>query len=116
MTYAILRDKIRLGNKIAVYVPSTINVSKPIDNSVYVDRALSFLSNLFGGASAIDVLGGWLSDKDGLIKEEVKQVYSFANVLTEENVSSVLAFAENLKDELDQESIGLEINGEFYLI
>jgi hypothetical protein len=36
---------------------------------------------MFGGATAIDRTGAWLSDNDQLVKEKVTIVYSFAEDL-----------------------------------
>lgn len=112
-----LNKLFKLTNKVSVYVPATINVNTEIDNSKYIDQAMEILSNAFGGATKIDVLGGWISDKYGLVKEKTTLVYS--NTSDEDlknNIDKVLDFCETLKTELSQEAIALEINNELYFI
>ena len=44
-----LKFKFDLDSKVAIYVPSTVNVNESCNNSSMVRRVLSKLSELFGG-------------------------------------------------------------------
>lgn len=46
-----LKFKFDLDSKVAIYVPSTVNVNESCNNSAMVRRVLSKLSELFGGGN-----------------------------------------------------------------
>ena len=52
-----LENLFKLSSKITVIVPATKNINEEIDNTPYVDRVASLLSDLFGGATATTTLG-----------------------------------------------------------
>lgn len=107
----------KLNSKISIYIPSTNNVDNYYDNYQIVDNTLSFLSRLFGGATNNAVEGSYLTSKGKLIKEKINIIYSYCTFnQLEHNQKKILEFCENLKNELSQESIVLEINQEMYFI
>lgn len=114
--FQVLENKFKLKDKVAVFVPSTSDVNQVVDNEKYINETLELLSKMFGGASAEDVKGAWVSEQYGLVVEEIKNVYAYASELNDENVGKIVEYCEKLKLELNQEAIGLEVNGEFYLI
>src|SRR5690606_22150776 len=57
--FAALEEFFHLGEIVKIYVPSTMNVDEPIDNTPYVNKTLEELSALFGGATAIEGSGAW---------------------------------------------------------
>ena len=62
-------------------------------------------------------LGYWLSDTQGLIKEKTTMVFAYCKDQDlENNIEEVIEFCENMKKELKQEAIALEINGEMYFV
>lgn len=108
-----------MKHKIQIYVPSTTNVSEVLDNdkaAIYVDRSLRFLSEEFGGATAIPAQGAWVANNGLLVKESITLVYAFTDELTVDGRKKVLAFCETLRNELEQEAIAVEINGELSFI
>ena len=112
-----LKNLIKLSSKVTIFIPSTTDVNKPIDESAYIDRAAAELSKLFGGATSTPALGFWLSDSEGLVRERVNLVYSnCTDAQLNEHIESVIEFCETIKAELNQEAIALEINGELYFI
>lgn len=103
----------QLDSKIAVYVPSTQNVSSACDNSMMVKKVLSQMCTLFGGASSNDVMGGWISDDKGLIIEKVTIVYSYCTKQqAEENLAQVYKICQMVKKEMAQECVTLEYNNQ----
>ena len=112
-----LKNLIKLSSRITVYVPSTTDVDKKIDNTIYVDNTLSLLSKLFGGATCTPAIGCWLATSGSLIKENTTVVFAYA---TEKDlqayIDNVIDYCETLKADLKQEAISLEINGEMYFI
>ena len=114
---AKLKNLFKLSSKITVYIPSTVNINQKIDNKKYVDEAASLLSSLFGGATSCETLGYWMSPSAGLVKEHTTMVYAYCNDTDlQEHAEEVIDFCENLKKELSQDSVALEINGEMYFI
>lgn len=111
-----LEGAIILKERIAIYIPHTVEVDITADNSLYVKGAVMLMSELFGGATAFKGIGGWISSDKGLITEEVTLVYSNTDVISDLAVDRVKSFAEYIKEELTQEAVSIEINGCLYLI
>lgn len=114
---AKLQNLFKLSSKVTVYIPSTIDIDKPIDNTKYVNACATLFSDLFGGATSCQVLGYQTSPTKGLIKEHTTQVFAYCTDKDlQEHAEKVVDFCENLKAELKQDAIALEINGEMYFI
>ena len=112
-----LKNCIKLGCQVRVYVPSTVNVSESFNSSEWVDKALCILSSEFGGATSSNALGAWVSNKGELIKENVTIVFAYAKQeQLEKGIDKIYNFCLSMKQSLAQESIALEVNGEMYLI
>ncbi|MEF3305472.1 DUF3574 domain-containing protein [Paenibacillus sp. GYB003] len=114
-----LQKQTSLNHVVKLYVPSTVNGSIPIADEAhvrFVDEALAKFSNLFGGATAIEGTGGWVDDNKRLIKEKVTIVYSFADKLDNPSLNEVVAYAKQLKQDLTQSSVSLEVDGKMYFI
>lgn len=108
-----LKFKFDLDSRVAVYVPSTNNVNEQVDNSLQVMEVIKKLSLMFGGATASDAVGGWVSASGETVIERVKIVYSFCtSEQLKEKFGQILEICENLKSEMSQEAITLEINGQ----
>lgn len=103
-----------LGNKVALYVPSTADVDQALSESAakeVVNRSLRLFSDLFGGATAVPASGAWVASDGELVVESVTIVYSFSGELTTDSLTKIKLFCEALKAELGQEAIALEVNG-----
>lgn len=112
-----LKNCIKLNSQVKIYIPSTISVKESFDSSEWESKALFLLSKEFGGATSTSALGAWVSNQGELIKENVKVVFSYAKQeQLEASIEKVYDFCLNMKKELGQESIALEVNGEMYLI
>ena len=106
-----------LRSKITVYIPATIEVDRKIDNREYVDRAAALLSECFGGATSTEALGYWMSGSCGLVKENTTLVFAYASEEDlKNNLDKVIDFCEQIKEEMKQESVALELNGEMFFI
>lgn len=108
-----LKQLTALKHKVCVYVPSTVDVNIHIDNRVYVEHVRKVLHKLFGGATAIPAIGSYESEH-GEVVENVTLVFSFAEELTEEVEARILNLCDWLKDEMRQECIALEVDGQMY--
>ncbi|MBN1200969.1 MAG: cyclic nucleotide-binding domain-containing protein [Anaerolineae bacterium] len=112
-----LADRLGRTNQIGIYIPTTIDVDKPLDTSRYVDETLAFLGKLFGGATSNQAQGVWNSETVGLVSETVYVVRTYITKADmDRHLSEVLAFAERLKHELRQEAMALEVNQKLMLI
>ena len=107
----------KLSSKITVYVPATININEQIDNTKYVDDMASLFSKCFGGSTSSAALGYWTSPSAGLVKEKTTIVFAYCSETDlQNNIEKVIDACQALKDELKQDSIVMEINGEMYFI
>ena len=114
---AKLQNVFKLSSKVVVYIPSTVDIDKKIDNKKHVNDCATLLSDCFGGATSTQALGYWVSNTAGLVKEKTTMVFAYASEADLNNkIDSVIDYCEGLKAELKQDAIALEINGEMYFI
>ena len=119
-----LSTTFQLPLEIAVYVPSTINVDTKISKKEFdkrVDEAETWLGRLWGGFSANDVEGGFVSGKGAtqrkLIQEDVVKITCFCQSEGFDRrfdlmLKKLIYWAKEWK----QESIGLEVEGDLFYI
>ena len=82
--------QIALPERVALYVPSTTDTDKPTENAAQVERVAREFCGWFGGATAQQSAGYWVSDNAGLVRESVTIVYAACT-------------AEQLRERLPQE-------------
>lgn len=112
-----LQNLFKLSSKVTFIVPATTDINKEIDNTPFVDRVATLLSECFGGATATQTLGYWKSPTMGLVKEKSTTVYAYCSEKDlQDHVEKVIELAEQLKTEMSQDAIAIEINGEMYFI
>lgn len=112
-----LKQAVKLNSKVTIYIPATTAVNTAVDNSTQVNAAAALLADLFGGSTSTPAVGYWMSDGAGLVRENTTLVFAYANTAALElGIDKVLDFCEQLKAEMSQEAIALEINGEMYFI
>lgn len=117
ITNAKLKTCLRLSSKVTVYVPATVGVNKGTDNTAQVKKTASLLADLFGGSTSTAALGYWLSPVAGLVAEATTVVFAYASdSALQDGIEKVIDLCEELKEEMGQEAIALEINGEMYFI
>lgn len=104
-----------LSHVASIFVPSTADVNQTIDNTSIVSGILAQLSSQFGGASMQDVTGAWLSDSSGLVVESVKRIFCYGTD-REELFAAFSSLAEELKTELTQESVLIDVDNVGYLV
>ena len=117
MKIKALENLFTLHHKVTIYVPATVDVDKEVDNAAQVDAAAALLSGMFGGATSSPAVGYWLTASGQLVKEKTTIVFAFApeNAL-ESGIDEVVDFCDNLKTEMAQEAIALEVDGTMYFI
>ena len=106
-----------LQSKVSIYVPSTKNVNEKTDNTEYVRDIIGTLSDYFGGATASKAVGGWRSADGQIVIEDVTIVYAYCtDEQLQDHIHDILGICEQLKREMSQEAITLEINGQIKFI
>ena len=101
-----------MDNKVSIYVPSTVNVDQRINNNKQVLSVIKELSLLFGGATSYKCMGGWVADNGEIVTERINIVYSFCDKKSlQDNLSKVVNICQQIKKEMRQEAVTLEING-----
>ncbi|MEK8019117.1 MAG: hypothetical protein VSS75_019780 [Candidatus Parabeggiatoa sp.] len=112
-----LVDRVERVHQISVYIPTTIDIDKTIDTSDYVRRTMVFLGEKFGGATSSEAQGVWNSDTSGIVSEAVYIVVTYT---TEDDlnrfVDDVIEFVKDIKKELSQDAMAVEINKKMLLI
>ena len=109
----------RLGrtNQIGVYIPTTVGVDRSADTKAYLEKTLSFMGQLFGGATSSQAQGMWSSSKAELVGEAIYIVRSYVTQSDlDRHLPEVIEYAESLKQELKQEAIALEVNQKLMLV
>lgn len=108
-----LKFKFDLDCRVAIYVPSTVNVNEPTDNKAQVLNTIKRLSELFGGATASEAVGGWVSQAGETVLERVTIVYAFCTSdQLHKHFNDVYGIAVGIRDEMKQEAVTLEVNGQ----
>lgn len=103
--------------RIALYVPSTTEANKAIDNKKQVEKVLTEFCQMYGGATCTQARGGWLSKSVGLVLENVSIIYANCTKKARRaNMHRLLALAVSIKNEMKQESVTIEINNKIAFI
>lgn len=115
-----LSKNFELPYEIAIYVPSTEKGNVIINKGEFqkrIDEVRTYLADLFGGFSSGEIEGGYVSDKKGLIREDIVRVVCFA---------SKDGFKDKFKQlqdqvkvwcrEWGQESMGVEFEGDLFYV
>lgn len=105
-----------LKDRIAIYVPSTVEVDKEVSNEKMVNSIMKAFSKMFGGCTAEEVKGGWVTEQNNLVIEKVTKIYSNTIELNDSHIDAVIKIANIIKDEMKQEAVAIEINSKLYLI
>lgn len=106
----------------AIYVPSTDKNQKQIGKSQYQKRLKEtedFLSNLYGGFTRFDDIGGYKTLKKGIIKEKGARVVAFASkkdIKNKQKSAQLKNFILKKQKEWGQESIGYENEGDLHYL
>ncbi|MGF6273900.1 hypothetical protein ABIB38_002278 [Massilia sp. UYP11] len=109
---------ISLPDRISIYVPSQDKHGAKIDNAKWVDRTLTLLAEINGGATAMPpVQGAWLNDEGKLIKEQPVVVYAFIRPdAFETRLSEIVGLVKEIGIKTNQGEMAVEFNNELFLI
>lgn len=108
---------VKLDSRVAIYVPSTTDTDKPADNRQQVEDVAAKMSAMFGGATATEARGYWVSQSAGLVGEAVTIVYSNAAAEDiERHGAEIVAICRKIKREMKQEAVSLSIGERLFII
>lgn len=102
--------------QIAIYVPSTVNVSQACDNTKQVAETQILLAQLFGGFTTYEATGGYVTNSNQLVTEKITIVTSFVGRAKKAQKEAIFAYAEQLRDSMTQESILVQIGAKIHFI
>ena len=106
-----------LNTKISIYIPSTLDIDKPVDNAEQVEKTACFLSDLFGGCTSFDASGYWIDSNKKWIKENPVVVYAYTTEdKAQEAETKIIDFVQQLKQEMSQECISVEYCNRLYFV
>ena len=109
-----------LPYEVAIYVPSTQDVDKVIslnEMESRVKEVSEYLSNLFGGYTSTDTIGGFVASNGELVNEEVTKVTSFSQEADfKKHRENLLKQIGKWGKDWGQEAIGLEYEGDLFYV
>ena len=115
--FELLKKYYSLPERIAVYIPTTCDINKTCDTTKYKEHFTTLFSKLFGGCSAQNIDGFWISEKAGKVAESIYMIYAYSDHETINNsLENVLNDVKKMCSELKQDCISLEINGVLHFI
>ena len=103
---------ITLSNKYSVIIPRKDNNGITFSNNP-VGRTIGVFARKFGGATAVESIGGWIDSDNNLVVEPVTIVYSYSDDST--SLDWLESYAIQIKRILDQDSVAFEYNNTLYL-
>lgn len=95
---------------VCVFIPSETRDQEPIDHEMWPHEAIAVMSKLFGGATAVESLGGWLDPDSNQVKSErVSLVFSMisANEWNGTTVVELRRFLHKLGREAKQGEVAI---------
>lgn len=108
---------VELPQRVALYVPGTQGPATATDNAAQVERVARALCGWFGGATAQQSAGYWISDTAGLVREAVTIVFAACTAdQLRERLPDVLNLAQQIKAEMQQEAVSITVNEALYII
>lgn len=100
---------------VAIYVPSTL-YNKPVDNRKWVDYVQYRMAHIFGGVTSYETNGGYVADDGEYIAENVTVVKAYSPNIIKEVAESVIKIALKIKEEMQQEAVSVEYNGQLLFV
>lgn len=113
-------DELIVNNKtysvISIFIPSTLNVNKEIDNSKFVERYLEMFNKIFKNDGVIShASGSWVDANNNIVIEKQTIISSLEN-LTKTKYEKLLRLAKRVKREMLQEGVTITIDNAFLIV
>ena len=100
-------------NSISLFIPSTVNIDKHINNNYYVNYCYNKIKSLYSNNNIryYDTKGSWWSnDKNDIVKEDITIITVDAETITENDIYNFIQLANWIKKEMSQEGVSIAIN------
>ena len=106
----------QLTDCLKIYIPHGNDEASALRSLDEVQAALVWLTDKFGGATAIDGIGSWKSPSGDVVEEPCTIVIAYMpNGALASSSDSVLAFMDQLKQRLGQDAVACELNDDMIL-
>ena len=110
---------INANNKLAIFIPDTINVNSKTDNSKYIEYAVKYIQNNFNNDNIVyyKTVGSWYSeDLQKVVYDNITIISFESENITESNINSMVTLAKYIKNEMSQEGVSININSALAII
>lgn len=103
-------NKLELNNRISIIIPEgTLQ-------NYYKLAFMEMLSRICGGATEFPINGYFVLENQELAKEGNIMVFSYYSTMNDQDIQEIYNLIITMKCKMNQECIGLEENGKFYLV
>lgn len=105
-------------NSISLFVPSTANVSRYVNNSYYVNYCYNKIKSLYNNnIKYYDTRGSWYSEElKQIIIENITIITLKTDKLTEKDIKIFIQLAKWIKKEMQQEGVSIAINAALAIV
>ena len=107
---------ITLKNKIGVVIPKAECNPYAMNYMEHIEAFESFFAVAFGGATKQEITGAYKMENGITAYDDSIFVYAWYSEITPAQEDVFVAMVNSLKEDLEQESIGIEYNGNFTLV
>ena len=112
---AINEDK----NSVSLFVPSTVNVNRQVNNSNYVNYCYNKIKSLYSNNDIkyYDTKGSWFSDDlQKIVIEDITIITLELSTITEADIYNFIQLANWIKKEMQQEGVSIAINAALAIV
>ena len=106
-----------LKREVAIYVPTTVDVDVPADNSLYAKQTWQLMKQWFGNATQNEQDGTYMSKARKILPEKSIVVSSnTTSPVLDRHFLTLVGFVGELQYELRQESMAIELDDAMLLL
>ena len=106
-------------NNISLFVPSTVDTDKHINNKYYVNYCYNKIKSLYNNNNKkyYDTKGSWYSDDlQKIVIENITIITLELNTITEADIYNFIQLANWIKKEMRQEGVSIAINAALAIV
>jgi len=106
-------------NSISLFVPSTVDIDKHVNNKYYVNYCYNKLQSLYTNNNIryYDTKGSWYSDDlQKIVIENITIITLELNTITEADIYNFIQLANWIKMEMSQEGVSIAINSALAIV
>ena len=100
-------------NEISIFVPSTMDIDKDVNNSEYVQYCINYLSRFYNVTNLkyYKTQGSWFSeDRNKIVYDNITIITLKKDNLTEVDINIFIELAKWIKEKMKQEGVSITIN------